>query len=135
MSTGPAAHKHPYHLVDPSPWPIVGAAVAGVLFGGAVSCMHDGSYIAPGLGVLVRARHHVRVVARRGPEGDYGGYHTPVVQIGLRYGMVLFIACEVMFFVAFFWAFFSSRFIRSAASGRPRASTPSIRSKCRSSTR
>ena len=31
--------------------------------------------------------------------------HTPVVELGLRYGMALFIASEVMFFVAFFWAF------------------------------
>jgi cytochrome c oxidase subunit 3 len=34
------------------------------------------------------------------------GDHTPVVSIGLRYGMVLFIASEVMFFVAWFWMFF-----------------------------
>src|SRR3982751_4106732 len=33
------------------------------------------------------------------------GYHTKIVQIGLRYGMILFIASEVMFFVAWFWAF------------------------------
>src|SRR5438045_3085709 len=31
---------------------------------------------------------------------------TPVVSIGLRYGMILFIASEVMFFVAWFWMFF-----------------------------
>ena len=35
-----------------------------------------------------------------------GGDHTPVVQIGLRYGMILFIMSEVMFFVAWFWVFF-----------------------------
>jgi cytochrome c oxidase subunit 3 len=34
------------------------------------------------------------------------GEHTPVVQIGLRYGMILFIASEIMFFAAFFWMFF-----------------------------
>ena len=34
------------------------------------------------------------------------GDHTPVVQLHLRYGMILFIASEVMFFVAWFWAFF-----------------------------
>jgi cytochrome c oxidase subunit 3 len=34
--------------------------------------------------------------------------HTPVVKIGLRYGMALFIASEVMFFAAFFWAFFDA---------------------------
>ena len=41
-------------------------------------------------------------------EATFQGYHTPVVQLGMRYGMALFIASEVMFFVAFFWAFFSS---------------------------
>ena len=37
-----------------------------------------------------------------------GGYHTPVVQLHMRYGMILFIASEVMFFVAWFWAFFDA---------------------------
>src|SRR5258708_14648583 len=36
------------------------------------------------------------------------GDPTPVVKLGLRYGMILFIASEVMFFFAWFWAFFNS---------------------------
>ena len=36
----------------------------------------------------------------------HAGDHTPVVQLHLRYGMILFIASEVMFFVGWFWAFF-----------------------------
>jgi heme/copper-type cytochrome/quinol oxidase subunit 3 len=39
-------------------------------------------------------------------EGTLEGQHTSMVQLGLRFGMVLFIVSEVMFFVAFFWAFF-----------------------------
>src|SRR5207245_11501086 len=35
-------------------------------------------------------------------------YHVSVVQISHRYGMILFIASEVMFFVAWFWAYFNS---------------------------
>jgi cytochrome c oxidase subunit 3 len=34
------------------------------------------------------------------------GDHTPVVRIGLRYGFILFIMSEVMFFAAWFWSFF-----------------------------
>jgi cytochrome c oxidase subunit 3 len=34
------------------------------------------------------------------------GDHTPVVQLHMRYGMILFIASEVMFFVGWFWAWF-----------------------------
>jgi cytochrome c oxidase subunit 3 len=41
-------------------------------------------------------------VIREGRKGD----HTPVVDMHLRYGMILFIASEVMFFVAWFWVFF-----------------------------
>ena len=35
------------------------------------------------------------------------GMHSALVQLGLRYGMTLFIASEVMFFVGFFWAYFN----------------------------
>ena len=38
------------------------------------------------------------------------GDHTPVVQMHHRYGMMLFIASEVMFFVAWFWAYFDAFF-------------------------
>ena len=41
-------------------------------------------------------------------EAEYQGHHTPIVQIGMRYVMIFFICSEVMFFVAFFWAFFDS---------------------------
>jgi len=34
------------------------------------------------------------------------GDHTRVVQLHHRYGMIMFIASEVMFFVAWFWAYF-----------------------------
>lgn len=36
------------------------------------------------------------------------GHHTRVVSLHLRYGMIMFIASEVMFFVAWFWAFFDA---------------------------
>ena len=41
-------------------------------------------------------------------EAERGGFHTRVVQISHRYGMILFIASEVMFFVAWFWAYFNT---------------------------
>ena len=101
------APSHPYHLVNPSPWPFVGAVSAFVLAIGAISYMHGASlwWIAPGiLGILYTMIVWWRDVIHEGQMGD----HTPVVQLGLRYGMILFIASEVMFFVAWFWAFFNS---------------------------
>jgi cytochrome c oxidase subunit 3 len=41
-------------------------------------------------------------------ESTFQGHHTLAVQVGLRYGMILFIVSEIMFFFAFFWAFFHS---------------------------
>ena len=60
------------------------------------------------LGSGRRALHHVHVVAGRDHGVAQNGDHTPVVQLHLRYGMLMFIASEVMFFVAWFWAFFDA---------------------------
>ncbi|MBK1696719.1 cytochrome c oxidase subunit 3 [Rhodovibrio salinarum] len=98
--------NHPYHMVDPSPWPLVGALSAGVLALGLVFWMHDsGLWLAfVGLAmVLLTMAGWWRQVIRESRAGD----HTPVVKLGLRYGMLLFIASEVMFFAAFFWAYFN----------------------------
>src|SRR5271170_3073387 len=99
-------HKHPYHLVDPSPWPIIGAISAGLLATGGLLYMHDGHVwtllIIGVIAVLGTMAVWWRDVIR---EATFEGYHNPVVQLGMRYGMALFIASEVMFFSAFFWAF------------------------------
>jgi cytochrome c oxidase subunit 3 len=50
-------------------------------------------------------------------EATFQGHHTPIVQIGMRYGMLLFIASEVMFFSAFFWAFFNASIWPMEATG------------------
>jgi cytochrome c oxidase subunit 3 len=105
---GHAAPKHPYHLVDPSVWPLVGAIAGGAMAGGGVLFMHGYGYwvlIIGALLVLLTMAVWWRDVIR---EATFQGHHTPVVQIGMRFGMALFIASEVMFFSAFFWAFFTS---------------------------
>ncbi len=100
--------KHQYHLVEPSPWPLVGSMAAFVLTLGGVLYMHENTYGMPTMGVglmlvLATMFYWWRDIIR---EAEYQGHHTPIVQIGMRYGMLLFISSEVMFFVAFFWAFF-----------------------------
>jgi cytochrome c oxidase subunit 3 len=105
------AKHHDYHLVDPSPWPAVGAVSAFLLAVGAILWMHKATSAAPivfGLGVIGTAYTMIawwRDVIR---EAEYQGHHTRVVQIHHRYGMILFIASEVMFFVAWFWAYFNT---------------------------
>src|SRR5450755_3002040 len=104
--------QHDYHLVDPSPWPIVGAVSAFIMAVGAILWMHHMAGAAASIiffigviGVLYTAASWWADVIR---EAQYKGDHTRVVQISHRYGMILFIASEVMFFVAWFWAFFNS---------------------------
>ena len=103
--------KHDYHLVNPSPWPLLASVSATVLFMGLVAWMKGALGIEKGqwwlfatglVGLLGVATLWWADVVKEANQGD----HTPVVSIGLRYGMILFIASEVMFFVAWFWIFF-----------------------------
>ncbi len=114
--------NHDYHLVDPSPWPFIGSVSAFVMAVGAILWMKGmpigglkvGSVIfgAGFLGVLYTMAAWWADVIN---EAEHGGYHTRVVQISHRYGMIMFIASEVMFFVAWFWAYFdASLFAREA---------------------
>jgi len=99
--------KQPYHLVDPSPWPILGSLGGLLTVLGIIFVAHDNSYILLVIGlvcVLGVMFFWWRDVLR---ESRTPGLHTPIVRLGLRYGMTLFIASEVMFFVGFFWAYFN----------------------------
>jgi heme/copper-type cytochrome/quinol oxidase subunit 3 len=100
--------RHPYHLVDPSPWPLfTGFGALGMTTG---LVMYLQNYF---LGGYVCILGFLSVVGCMGlwwrdvvREATFLGHHTKAVQNGLRMGMILFIASEVMFFFAFFWAFF-----------------------------
>ena len=110
-----AAKNHDYHILPPDPWPLIGSFSALALFGGAVLWMHDNPYgkflfFAGVIAVIVTMFNWWSNTVREAHEG----HHTPVVQLHLRYGMILFIASEVMFFVAWFWAFFSASLFPSA---------------------
>jgi cytochrome c oxidase subunit 3 len=106
-----AKPHHAYHLVDPSPWPIVGSVSAFVMAVGAITWMHHVFAAAPfifaagAIGILYMFIGWWRDVSR---EATYEGHHSRLVQISHRYGMMLFIASEVMFFVAWFWAYFNT---------------------------
>lgn len=103
--------KHDYHLINPSPWPLVASFFVTVLAIGLIIWLkglfglEKGTWyvFAAGFaGVLYSMFGWWADVVKESQRGD----HTPAVQLGLRYGMILFIASEVMFFVAWFWVFF-----------------------------
>jgi len=110
--------KHDYHLVDPSPWPVVGSLGAFTMLLGAVFWMnknYDFFGLPPFIRPLIFAFGLAMVLYTMAgwwrdviTESVVRGDHTPVVKLGLRFGMLLFIASEVMFFVAWFWAYFNT---------------------------
>ena len=111
MADAHAKPHHDYHLVEPSPWPAVGSVSAFLMAVGAIGWMHHMFAAAPyifGVGVLGMAYTMIGWWTDVAREATTGGYHSRVVQISHRYGMILFIASEVMFFVAWFWAYFNS---------------------------
>jgi len=98
--------KQPYHLVEPSIWPLTAALGGGLLVFGIIMAAHYGNYLALILGIVIVAGTATMWWRDVLKESKVPGLHGPVVRLGLRYGMMLFIASEVMFFVGFFWAFF-----------------------------
>nr|YP_009495487.1 cytochrome c oxidase subunit III [Toxarium undulatum]AWQ64134.1 cytochrome c oxidase subunit III [Toxarium undulatum] len=102
--------KHSWHLVDPSPWPLIAALGAFFLTSGGVLYMHNyygGNHLLNiGFFMIIYVMFTWwRDIIR---EATYEEQHTFAVQRGLRLGMILFIISEIMFFFAFFWAFFHS---------------------------
>ncbi len=98
--------RHPFHLVDESPWPLLAAFRAMGLTSGLLKWFHysEVSLFLIRLVMLVLVSFQWwRDVVR---EARFMGQHTSIVELGLRWGIILFIISEVFFFLRFFWAFF-----------------------------
>jgi len=113
------AVHHDYHILPPSPWPLVASIAATIMMIGAVMWMKglfglpagtNWVFFAGLAGVLFSMFGWWADVIKESRQGD----HTPVVSLGLRYGMVLFIASEIMFFAGFFWIFFEMAIFNEA---------------------
>lgn len=95
-------------MVEPSPWPAVGTVGVFAMAISGVWYMHGGplwGFLA-GLAIVLYCMFGWwRDVIH---EAEVEKEHTEPVQVGLRMGVIWFIASEVMFFFAFFWAYFHS---------------------------
>nr|AFQ62391.1 cytochrome c oxidase subunit III [Kateretes pedicularius] len=98
--------NHPFHLVDISPWPLLGSLSAMITMMGMIKWFHLYKSDLLFLGLMITSLimfQWWRDVTR---EGTFQGHHTYMVTMGLRWGMILFITSEVFFFISFFWSFF-----------------------------
>ncbi len=130
MADAHAKPQHDYHIIDPSPWPFLASMGALIMAIGGVAwmqAMKSGSLNLFGLdfsaanywifaiGLLIVLYTMYAWWSDTIKEGNEG-HHTRVVSLHLRYGMIMFIASEVMFFVAWFWAFFDAALFPGDAS-------------------
>ncbi|PCI89090.1 MAG: cytochrome c oxidase subunit 3 [Hyphomicrobiales bacterium] len=101
--------NHDYHLVNPSPWPILTAWGVFAMAATFIFFMHEmGSGLFPIIALVVVCILSFFWWSDITDEGETQGHHTPVVQLHFRYGMFMFLLSEVMFFVAWFWAYFDA---------------------------
>jgi cytochrome c oxidase subunit III len=102
--------NHDYHILEPDIWPLIGSMSALTFTSGMVLSFYPDLFGAAssvvmwaGLaGLIATFFMWFKNIVIEAERGD----HTPVVQLHMRYGMILFIASEVMFFVGWFWAWF-----------------------------
>jgi cytochrome c oxidase subunit 3 len=114
------AKNHDYHILDPDIWPLVGALSGLTFTSGMVMFMHDDFFgpawrVVLGLGIAGLIATFFGWFSKIVNEAQRGD-HTPVVQLHMRYGMILFIASEVMFFVGWFWSWFDFALFPAALS-------------------
>nr|QWW91995.1 cytochrome c oxidase subunit III [Abscondita cerata] len=100
--------NHAYHLVEVSPWPILGAFSTMILLTGVIKWFHlyESNLMFIGMMTTILIMYQWWRDTIR--EGTFQGLHTLKVVKGLRWGMILFITSEVLFFASFFWSFFHS---------------------------
>lgn len=97
---------HPFHLVNESPWPVI-SSVGGIsLTIGLVRWFHLINMKLFTLGLVIIILVMIQWWLDIAHEGRFQGFHRKIVELGLRWGIILFIISEVFFFVSFFWAFF-----------------------------
>lgn len=101
--------RQPFHLVEYRPWPLTGAIGAFTLTIGTAAWFHNYTPNCALFGVAIILLTIVQWWRDIIREGTFIGHHTSYVTKGLRWGIILFITSEVIFFFAFFWAFFHRR--------------------------
>lgn len=105
-------HKvyHDYHLINPSPWPLVASAAAFLTMLSFAMFLHGHKYaVATAIAGNCLMFYTVFVWWRDViKESRVDKAHTDIVRRGLSIGMALFIVSEIMFFVVFFWSFFKA---------------------------
>lgn len=101
--------RHVFHLVDESPWPLIRAWGAFILTSGLAIWFWTRDPNLLGNGLLLLALVIFQWWRDISAEASFQGIHAGIVELGMRWGIALFIVSEIFFFLSFFWAFFHRR--------------------------
>nr|YP_009434219.1 cytochrome c oxidase subunit III [Planocera reticulata]ARS43751.1 cytochrome c oxidase subunit III [Planocera reticulata] len=93
--------------MEVSPWPLFASISALAITFGGVYWWHYNSAFILLIGLLLNFLISFCWFGDVIKE-NMGGFHNTVVMFGFRFGMILFILSEVMFFFSFFWSYFNN---------------------------
>ena len=110
--------RHPYHLVDESPWPLLRAFSVLLITTGMIFWFQYNVMRIISLGLLSLLINCFQWWRDISAESTFQGRHSGLVELGLRWGILLFIVSEVFFFLSFFWCYFHIRLAPSIDIGR-----------------
>lgn len=105
---------HKFHIVDPSPWPLM-CSLGLIIFFLSFSFFmrhQDLKGVVPFLCctvvLCITIFFWFRDILK---ESLVQGVHNKIVQNGFKIGMMVFISTEIMLFVAYFWSFFNAELL------------------------
>nr|YP_010534160.1 cytochrome c oxidase subunit III [Endelus continentalis]UXX50476.1 cytochrome c oxidase subunit III [Endelus continentalis] len=101
-------HNHPFHLVSISPWPLFSSMGIMVMMLGIINWFHHQDNLLLMIGIIIMVIICTQWWRDMCREGTMQGNHTNMVTLGLKWGMLMFITSEILFFISFFWSFFHS---------------------------
>nr|YP_010586477.1 cytochrome c oxidase subunit III [Pseudoneureclipsis achim]UZZ44278.1 cytochrome c oxidase subunit III [Pseudoneureclipsis achim] len=99
-------YNHPFHLVNPSPWPTLSAISLMITMSGTIMWFHEKSSLLMLSGMTILTLITIQWWRDMTRESTFQGMHSKKVVLNMKYGMILFIVSEILFFTSFFWAFF-----------------------------
>nr|YP_010585957.1 cytochrome c oxidase subunit III [Plectrocnemia tsukuiensis]UZZ43693.1 cytochrome c oxidase subunit III [Plectrocnemia tsukuiensis] len=101
-------NNHPFHLVNYSPWPIIGSWGTMIFMMGLIKMFNKMNTNLMNLGLLIIILTMIQWWRDITRESTNQGFHTKKVMMNMKWGMIMFIISEILFFTSFFWAFFHS---------------------------
>lgn len=101
--------RHPFHLVDESPWPFLRSLRSFILVLGFLKIFYLTQIDLIIVGIILILFIIFQWWIDVASEALFQGLHTKIVELGIRWGIILFIISEIFFFISFFWAFFHNR--------------------------